>query len=119
MPFRLPRRLRRILAPLTWNARDDEMDREMRFHLDAIRQQYVQSGMTDAEAIRAALQQQLDESAPQVIITTGGTGITSRDSTYEVVCNLLEKRQHHATDMLGSVQLFVESFVHWGLGRNH
>lgn len=46
----------------------------------------------DPAAIRSALQQQLDESAPQVIITTGGTGITSRDSTYEVVCNLLEKR---------------------------
>ena len=46
----------------------------------------------DPEAIRSALQQQLDDAAPQVIITTGGTGITSRDSTYEVVCNLLEKR---------------------------
>jgi molybdenum cofactor biosynthesis protein B len=46
----------------------------------------------DPDAIRSALQQQLDESTAQVIITTGGTGITSRDSTYEVVCNLLEKR---------------------------
>ena len=46
----------------------------------------------DPEAIRSALQQQLDDPAAQVIITTGGTGITSRDSTYEVVCNLLEKR---------------------------
>ncbi len=46
----------------------------------------------DPEAIRSAMQQQLDDSAAQVIITTGGTGITSRDSTYEVVGNLLEKR---------------------------
>ena len=46
----------------------------------------------DPEAIRAALQEQLEGSAAQVIIATGGTGITSRDSTYEVVCNLLEKR---------------------------
>ena len=46
----------------------------------------------DPEAIRSALQKQLDEAAPQVIITTGGTGITSRDSTYEIVSNLIEKR---------------------------
>jgi molybdenum cofactor biosynthesis protein B len=46
----------------------------------------------DSDAIRAALRAQLDAAAPQVIITTGGTGITSRDSTYEVVCTLLEKR---------------------------
>jgi molybdopterin adenylyltransferase len=46
----------------------------------------------DPDAIRLALQMQLDAASAQVIITTGGTGITSRDSTYEVVCNLLEKR---------------------------
>jgi molybdenum cofactor biosynthesis protein B len=46
----------------------------------------------DPDAIRSALQTQLEAASAQVIITTGGTGITSRDSTYEVVCNLLEKR---------------------------
>ena len=46
----------------------------------------------DPEAIRTAITQQLDDVSAQVIITTGGTGITSRDSTYEVVCNLFEKR---------------------------
>jgi molybdenum cofactor biosynthesis protein B len=46
----------------------------------------------DPEAIRSVLQEQLDGSSAHVIITTGGTGITSRDSTYEVVSNLLEKR---------------------------
>jgi molybdopterin adenylyltransferase len=46
----------------------------------------------DPEAIRSVLQDQLDGSSAHVIITTGGTGITSRDSTYEVVSNLLEKR---------------------------
>ena len=46
----------------------------------------------DPDAIRTAIERQLGDSSAQVIITTGGTGITSRDSTYEVVCNLLEKR---------------------------
>ena len=46
----------------------------------------------DPDTIRATMLEQLDASTAQVIITTGGTGITSRDSTYEVVCNLLEKR---------------------------
>ena len=46
----------------------------------------------DPEAIRTTVQRQLDDAAVQVIITTGGTGITSRDSTYEVVGGLFEKR---------------------------
>jgi molybdenum cofactor biosynthesis protein B len=46
----------------------------------------------DPDAIRTALAKQLDEPSVQVVITTGGTGITSRDSTYEVVSNLVEKR---------------------------
>ena len=46
----------------------------------------------DPDAIRSTLLKQLDSSATQVIITTGGTGITSRDSTYEVVCDLFDKR---------------------------
>ena len=46
----------------------------------------------EPDAIRAVLREQLDASSVQVIITTGGTGITSRDSTYEVVGSLLAKR---------------------------
>ena len=46
----------------------------------------------DPDAIRTAIERQLGDASAQVIITTGGTGITSRDSTYEVVCTLLEKR---------------------------
>jgi putative ABC transport system permease protein len=54
MPVRLPRRLRRILAPFIWNTRDQDMDREMGFHLESLRQEYLQSGMADADAARAA-----------------------------------------------------------------
>ncbi len=46
----------------------------------------------DPEQIRAAIERQLSVPAVQVVITTGGTGITSRDSTYEVVSALLQKR---------------------------
>lgn len=46
----------------------------------------------DPAAIRETLLGQLSQSAAHVIITTGGTGITSRDSTYEVVMDLIDKR---------------------------
>jgi molybdenum cofactor biosynthesis protein B len=46
----------------------------------------------DPDAVTAAVQQQLAVAATHVIITTGGTGITSRDGTFEVIDRLLEKR---------------------------
>jgi molybdopterin adenylyltransferase len=46
----------------------------------------------DAELVRGTLERQLAHAEVQAIITTGGTGITSRDSTYEVVSALLHKR---------------------------
>ena len=42
--------------------------------------------------VRETLERQLASGDVQAIITTGGTGITSRDSTYEVVDRLLHKR---------------------------
>jgi len=46
----------------------------------------------DADLIRGLLERQLAAAGVQAIIATGGTGITSRDSTYEVVTGLLQKR---------------------------
>ena len=42
--------------------------------------------------VREQVLAQCGNGATQVIITTGGTGITSRDGTYEAVNGLLEKR---------------------------
>lgn len=46
----------------------------------------------DPAAILAAVNALLENPQVQIVITTGGTGITSRDSTYEIVEKLLEKR---------------------------
>ena len=46
----------------------------------------------DADQVRRTIREQLADASVQVIITTGGTGITSRDTTYEAVDALLEKR---------------------------
>jgi molybdenum cofactor biosynthesis protein B len=46
----------------------------------------------DPDMVRTAIERQLADLEVQAIFTTGGTGITSRDSTYEAVSALLEKR---------------------------
>jgi molybdenum cofactor biosynthesis protein B len=46
----------------------------------------------DAELVRETIVRQLANPEVQAIIATGGTGITSRDSTYEAIGALLQKR---------------------------
>jgi molybdenum cofactor biosynthesis protein B len=46
----------------------------------------------DPEQVRSMIERQLANPDVQIIITTGGTGITSRDGTYEAVSGLLHKR---------------------------
>jgi len=46
----------------------------------------------DAEQLRDAIGRQLANPDVQVVVTTGGTGITSRDCTFEAVSSLLWKR---------------------------
>jgi len=46
----------------------------------------------DPIAVRSAVERQLAADGIDVIITTGGTGITSRDNTYEAVSAMLQKR---------------------------
>jgi molybdenum cofactor biosynthesis protein B len=46
----------------------------------------------EPELVRDTIERQLANPSVHVIITTGGTGITSRDSTYEAVNGILQKR---------------------------
>jgi molybdenum cofactor biosynthesis protein B len=46
----------------------------------------------DPDQVRRTIRQQLAKPDAQVIIATGGTGITSRDTTYEAIDGLLQKR---------------------------
>jgi molybdenum cofactor biosynthesis protein B len=46
----------------------------------------------DPDLVRGTIERQLAAPDVHAIITTGGTGITSRDSTYEAVSGLLQKR---------------------------
>jgi molybdopterin adenylyltransferase len=44
--------------------------------------------------VAARVRDRINDPETQIIITTGGTGITSRDGTYEAIEQILEKRLH-------------------------
>ena len=46
----------------------------------------------EPERVRQVVEDQLARSDVQVLITTGGTGISSRDRTYETITGLIDKR---------------------------
>ena len=46
----------------------------------------------DPAKVTAAIREQLADPSTRAVITTGGTGITSRDGTFEAVDQLFEKR---------------------------
>jgi molybdenum cofactor biosynthesis protein B len=46
----------------------------------------------DPSEVKRVIGHQLATPQTQIIITTGGTGITSRDTTYEAISGLLQKR---------------------------
>ena len=46
----------------------------------------------DPDQVTAIVRARLADAATRVIITTGGTGVTSRDGTFEAVVRLFEKR---------------------------
>jgi molybdenum cofactor biosynthesis protein B len=45
----------------------------------------------DSETIRAEIEKQLNDSAVQVVITSGGTGISSKDRTVDTATGLFER----------------------------
>src|SRR5688572_23167041 len=46
----------------------------------------------EPELVRQAIRRVADEGSADVFLTTGGTGISRRDNTYEAVAGLLDKR---------------------------
>jgi molybdenum cofactor biosynthesis protein B len=48
-------------------------------------------GRDDPEAIRERIERALADPAVQVVVTTGGTGLSRRDSTFEVASAIIDK----------------------------
>jgi molybdopterin adenylyltransferase len=72
----------------------DASGRAIRELLEGAGHQVVASGLVrdDPDQVTGIVRKQLADPATRVIVTTGGTGITSRDGTFEAVDRLFEKR---------------------------
>ena len=72
----------------------DTSGRAIRELLEAAGHHVTASGLVsdDPQQVTTIVQQQLTDAMTRVIITTGGTGITSRDGTFEAVDRLFDKR---------------------------
>lgn len=78
----------------TRTAETDTSGRAIRELLEAAGHHVTASGLVpdDPQQVTAIVQNQLADETMRVIITTGGTGITSRDGTFEAVDRLFDKR---------------------------
>ena len=90
-------KLTRCFVVTVSDTRTDETDRGGKAIVDLLRQQgHEVSGKIivpdDADKIREAIESHIAQAEIDVVISTGGTGISSRDGTYEVVSTLLDKQ---------------------------
>ena len=91
-----PRTVRCVIVTVS-DTRTDETDASGRAIADLLTAAGHQvAGRTivkdDPDLVRGTIERQLASPDVHAIITTGGTGITSRDSTYEAVSGMLQKR---------------------------
>ena len=90
---------------------------------------HVMTGRTivkdDPDLVRGTIERLLANPDVQVIITTGGTGISSRDSTYEAVSSLLQKKldgfgelfRRLSYDQIGSAAIMSRAIAGLVVGR--
>jgi molybdenum cofactor biosynthesis protein B len=91
-----------IITSDTRNPEDDETGNAAKKLIEAKGHKVASRTIipNDAERIRADVEKQLEEPTIQVIITSGGTGIGSKDKTVDTLRPLLEK------DLPGFGELF-------------